>query len=250
MFCPKCGYELGNDTERKFCPQCGAEVDRRSKTKIIDKKTKTIIFLRRIVIGYIALNLIFYIWIRPILVIKNNEVQFSHRQIIDVLDENFVIAKFVLPALVLESIGENKVKEIIIPEGITKIADNGFSDCRSLTNIELPFGIIEIRESAFSNCTSLTSIEIPSSVIEIGNEAFYNCENITDIELPSDLRKIGSNAFSSCTSLTSVLIPSNVTEIGGGAFYGCINAEIKLPGYMQEWDVSDFIDEETKYSFY
>ena len=53
MFCPKCGYELENDTERKFCPQCGAEVDRRSKTKIIDKKAKTIMFLRRIVIGCI-----------------------------------------------------------------------------------------------------------------------------------------------------------------------------------------------------
>ena len=150
MFCPKCGYELENDTERKFCPQCGAEVDRRSKTKIIDKKAKTIMFLRRIVIGYIALNLMFYIWIRPILIIKNNEVQFSHRKIIDVMDENFMIAKFVLPALVLENIGENKVKEIIIPEGITKIADNGFSD---LTNLE--------------------KVVIPSSVAEIGNDAFY-----------------------------------------------------------------------------
>ena len=201
-------------------------------------------------IGYIALNLMFYIWIRPILIIKNNEVQFSHRKIIDVMDENFMIAKFVLPALVLENIGENKVKEIIIPEGITKIADNGFSDLTNLEKVVIPSSVAEIGNDAFYMCENLMNVEIPSSVTEIGNNAFYNCENIIDIELPSSLTKIGSNAFSNCTSLTSIMIPSNVTEIGEGAFYGCINAEIKLPGYMQEWEVSDFIDEEAKYSFY
>lgn len=37
MFCPKCGYELGNDAERKFCPQCGAEVRNRVKGKNVKK---------------------------------------------------------------------------------------------------------------------------------------------------------------------------------------------------------------------
>lgn len=40
MFCPKCGYELENDTERKFCPQCGAEV--RNKESEQNKKMEEI----------------------------------------------------------------------------------------------------------------------------------------------------------------------------------------------------------------
>ena len=40
MFCPKCGYELENDTERKFCPQCGADVGRILRTFKIKKNVE------------------------------------------------------------------------------------------------------------------------------------------------------------------------------------------------------------------
>ena len=94
---------------------------------------------------------------------------------------------------------KNKIKKVVIENGVTSIGEWTFFYCQNLASIIIPNSVTSIGESAFRNCKSLTSITIPNSVTSIGAAAFVNC-----------------------TSLTSVTIPNSVTSIEDCAFKGCI----------------------------
>jgi hypothetical protein len=83
----------------------------------------------------------------------------------------------------------------------------------------IPNNITKIYENAFSYCTSLTSITIPSSVTVIGGRAFSDCTSLMNVTIPSSVTSIGYGAFAHC-SLTSITIPNSVTIIGEEAFWG------------------------------
>ena len=61
--------------------------------------------------------------------------------------------------------------EYTIPDSVTKIGNNAFQQCKSLTSITIPDSVTAIGEHAFSFCTSLTSITIPDSITSIGRYA-------------------------------------------------------------------------------
>ena len=104
---------------------------------------------------------------------------------------------------------------------VTKIGNDAFKYCSTLTSIEIPNSVTSIGNRAFYNCNGLTSIEIPNSVTSIGNEAFGNCNGLTSIEIPNSVTSIGNDAFIYCSKLTSIEIPNSVTSIGERAFYSC-----------------------------
>lgn len=167
---------------------------------------------------------------------------------------------------VLQSVKEDYIGDLIIPEGVTEIAASAcsgctgltsvtipdsvteignyaFYDCTRLTRITIPDSVTVIGECAFQYCTGLTSITIPDSVTVIGNEAFYDCTGLTSITIPDSVTEIGDRTFENCTGLTSITIPDSVTKIGLWAFSGCTNIEATYKGKTYTYDRMKELDQ-------
>lgn len=82
-----------------------------------------------------------------------------------------------------------KDKDVVIPDGVTRIGAKAFFSCRSLTSITIPDSVTSIDEYAFSGCTNLTNITIPDSVTSIGDRAFEDCTSLTSIKIAASNEK-------------------------------------------------------------
>ena len=108
-----------------------------------------------------------------------------------------------------------------IPDSVTRIGLDAFSNCASLTSLAIPHSVSAIDNGVFYGCASLTSLAIPDSVSAIGEWAFAKCAGLTGVTIPDSVASIGYGAFYACESLKSVAIPARVTTLYGNMFYGC-----------------------------
>jgi hypothetical protein len=86
-----------------------------------------------------------------------------------------------------------KLRTIVIPEGITEIAQ-AFNNCSDLTSVTLPSTISRIDKLAFINCSSLTTVNIPESVTSIeffGPGIYATTFNGSNMNLASQARLRG-----------------------------------------------------------
>ena len=131
----------------------------------------------------------------------------------------------------LRNIILRKSGKCVIPEGVTSIGEECFSECTSLTSIQLPSSLINIGERAFSH-TNISTITIPEGVTSIGENCFYQCTSLTSVQLPSTLRSIGKSAFYH-TNISTITIPEGVTSIGEICFWGCSSLiSVQLPSSL------------------
>ena len=108
---------------------------------------------------------------------------------------------------------------------VTRIGEQAFYYCTSLTSITIPGSVTSIGDYAFCACIFLASITIPHSVTNFGNYVFFGCHSLTNIDIPDGVVSIGDGVFAECVSLTSVTIPDSVTSIGDLTFYYCVALE-------------------------
>lgn len=94
---------------------------------------------------------------------------------------------------------ENKIGEVIIPEGVT-----GF------------------RENAFNVC-SLEGVTIPKSMEFLPENSFGYCCNLRSIIFSEGLKGLSLNAFGQCDVLKSLELPGSLIEI----FPGCLTSELE-----------------------
>lgn len=146
----------------------------------------------------------------------------------------------------------SKIKEITIPENITKIEHNVFSFCSQLEKIELPENLLNIDAGAFSFCYKLYQINIPSSVKHVAKDAFDYTklwEDATNNEvfyvdgwaikikgtipnkvvLSKGTRGIADRAFDGNTEITSIIMPSGMI-VGSEIF----DSEATLTVYAED----------------
>ena len=102
----------------------------------------------------------------------------------------------------LTSIGRNAfagtgIKEISIPDGITKIPFQAFYGCSELTEVTISGSVTTIEDSAFSSCSKLEIITIPNSVTSISGGAFFNCSKLSKVYCQADPDKLTWGASSS-----------------------------------------------------
>ena len=153
-------------------------------------------------------------------------------------------------AVLISNVYKNGRGILTFDDNVTKIGNNAFYNCSSLTSVTIPDSVTSIGGSAFYNCSSLTSVTIPNSVTSIGNYAFRKCTSLTSITIPDSVTSIGEDAFAYCSSLqafygkcasldnrclvfdgilnsfapsglTSYTIPDSVTSIGKYTFSSC-----------------------------
>ena len=122
----------------------------------------------------------------------------------------------------------NSVKEFCYGTGNSLLLKGGLScdrkiqiDGTDVVEITIPNSVTRIRDNAFYNCSSLTSVTIGNGVTSIGYKTFYDCSSLTSVTIGESVTSIGDYAFYNCSSLTSVTIGESVKSIGGRAFYNC-----------------------------
>ena len=111
--------------------------------------------------------------------------------------------------------------DVVLPEGITELADNIFSGRDGLRSIVIPEGVTTIGSRAFENCFNLESVILPQSIRRIGDYAFVDCHKLQNINLDGDLECIAGSVFSECFKLENVTIPASVEYIDAFAFKNC-----------------------------
>ena len=159
-----------------------------------------------------------------------------------------------------DAFSENeKIKSVIIGEGVRCIDSLAFYGCKSLSHLEIGNGVDWICESAFYGCDSLCynefdnalylgnkanpytvlararDKEIPLCKIHKGTKiihgsAFFGCKAIKTIDIPTGVIAIGGSAFFDCDSLCEVSIPPTARYIGREAFSRCESlSHVEIP---------------------
>lgn len=151
--------------------------------------------------------------------------------------------------------------EVIIPSGVTAIADSAFYGNRAVRRVVIPEGVTSIGKRVFCNCTYLTDVSIPASVDTIGYNAFeytswmkdqredfvvvngillkYLGPDVRNIVVPNGVRSIAENAFYGARSAKSVTIPVSVTRIDEFMFDHSFIEEVNYEGTKEQWDAVD-----------
>lgn len=153
----------------------------------------------------------------------------------------------------------DKIKYLVVKEGVGRLGNRAFADCTQLAYVLLPDSLKGMGYVTFSGCTSLTQIEIPKNVrsigahdfnqsgltsiiipdniISIGSGAFYFCENLTTVDMAEGVEYIEYNVFQNSKNLTKINIPSTVKRIGRYSFDECKSLqEITYNGTRTQWN--------------
>lgn len=113
------------------------------------------------------------------------------------------------------------LNKICIPDTVTSIGEYAFRGCRSLENPILPKKLKKIGKGAFYGCAFLGKVDIPKGVTTIEEYTFYGCWHLNSVTVPDSVVSVDRYAFAGCTYLNSLSIPQKLTDIGAEAFKGC-----------------------------
>ncbi|MBQ8210486.1 MAG: leucine-rich repeat domain-containing protein [Clostridia bacterium] len=121
------------------------------------------------------------------------------------------------------------ITSLTVPNNVTSIGQEAFSECRNLESISLGTGLTAIGYWAFESCSSLKSVEIPEGITYIATGVFRYCNSLANVTLHDGITTIDNGAFNGC-AFSSITLPSNLTTIGNGAFRDCTNlTSISIP---------------------
>ena len=102
----------------------------------------------------------------------------------------------------------DRLKEIVLPEGLETIGYNAFDGCSALERIDIPASVTYIGEAAFVYCTSLEEAVIGDGVAEIAKRAFAECTALKRVVIGRGIRRIGDMAFNTKSSWDQMTLES------------------------------------------
>ena len=121
-------------------------------------------------------------------------------------------------------------RRVIVPDGVTKIAEQAFIGCGLLEEIDLPDSVVEIGKEAFLGCGSLREIAIPPEVTIISESCFAGCVSLQRVSfLGEKVEDIMQRAFEDCTSLIEIKWPNSIKRLWQFAFANCSSLDLIVP---------------------
>jgi len=137
----------------------------------------------------------------------------------------------------------HSLKEVTLPEGMTRLGNFSFRDCVNLQRVYLPASLRTIAEYVFYECRQLAEIHLPEGLQELGEGAFGHCESLSEIRIPDSVKSIGRFAFFSCDHLHRVDLPAALTVVENYVFYDCRSLlEIEIPDGVKRIEYNAFLD--------
>ncbi len=103
--------------------------------------------------------------------------------------------------------GSEGFSEVVVPDGVTEIAQRAFMNCRELVSITLPDSVKKICTEAFAGCTALESFRFPEDTCEIGLAVFEGCTSLRSVRMPTEFWMMGETVFKGCTALEEIIVP-------------------------------------------
>ena len=185
----------------------------------------------------------------------------DYHRLADFVDEDTIGSHLIIEdGILLKYFGSDK--NLIIPDSVTKINLDMFSDKQQFESISIPKTLINV-PSNISEYWKVNHIEVDEanpkycsksgclidketntlvwcyagnvipndiSIKKIGSDAFMNREDINNIIIPIGVEEIEDGAFTNCINLEKIIIPKSIIKIGYRAFHNCKKLiEIKLP---------------------
>ncbi len=168
-------------------------------------------------------------------------------------------------ALVISGTGEmtsnpwmrfaDRVKTVVLSEGVTSIADQAFCWDGNLTSVSIPASLERIGDSAFYGCASLQSFEVAadSEVFAAVDGVLFDkaCTTLVQYPLgrgetytvPDGVTSIGSGAFRSCEALTALTLPASLERVEYNAFPNCRGlGDVYYPGTTAQWNAVEIAE--------
>ena len=123
------------------------------------------------------------------------------------------------------------VKEIILPDNISKIGFSAFEGCSNLETLKLPQNLEDMGTNLI-NGTRIEEIVIPPKVTKAGYSTGYvscsalgGCETLKTVIFEEGTKNIPAWIFMNSKSVQTVILPQSVEKIDYMAFYNCIELE-------------------------
>ena len=125
------------------------------------------------------------------------------------------------------------LKEIIFPEGITRIGERSFLNCSALQSLYLPDSLEQIEKNAFEGCTGIESISIGKNLQLFDpniSTVIFNSPALKHITFREGRESLDGYAFVSITSPVSVEVPASVNMVSGRTFFNYSTMTITFAG--------------------
>lgn len=116
----------------------------------------------------------------------------------------------------------NEIQTVVLPNGITHIGNDAFSDCTGLNEITIPYTVTSIGDYAFAGCKKLVHVNcyaINPPMAESTSFANYNvylnvpCDNLQDYQLDM---VFGSFKYIQCMGANSENVPTDDVVVTPG----------------------------------
>ena len=123
---------------------------------------------------------------------------------------------------------QHYLEQFDIPSTVRELGYSALSGL-TFTSIVIPEGVTEIADELFYLDPYLTSVTLPSTITTIGARAFWRCYALPSITIPSSVTSIEEEAFIECNSLTSIIVNKPAGSISG-APWGAEHATVTWGG--------------------